>query len=107
MLRTFSSLQFPLAFKQVPRVRFGELKGIATALSDLLSSCAFRHGDMLRTRDEEGCLVLQCASCGRVTRVVETPAIKGPKFHPTPVHGTPQIAARRAVKPTRAYPRWP
>ncbi len=105
MLRTLSSLQFSLAFKQVPQVNFRKLKGITTTLSHVLSSCAFGHGDLLRMRDEEGYLALQCADCGRVTRVLDKPVIKGPRFHVEPVNGVPQIAARRVVEEAQSYRR--
>src|SRR3954465_2141189 len=89
MLRTLSSLQFSLAFKQVPNVL--ELKRIAHTLSGVLSSCAFGHGNMLRTRDE-GFMALECEDCGHITRVLDKPAIKGPRFHAEPVKGAPRPA---------------
>lgn len=104
MLRTFSSLQFSFAFKQVPQVNLTKLKGIGATLSVVLSSCAFGHGDMLRTRDEEGYMALQCADCGLVTRVLDKPVIKGPKFRVEPVSGAPQIAARRVAKEAQVCP---
>ncbi len=44
----------------------------------LLSRCIFSHGDMLRTRDEQGYLALECADCGKTTRLFQQPVIKGP-----------------------------
>lgn len=105
MFRTFSSLQFSIAFKPVPKVNSRRLKEILTSLSHVLSSCAFAHGDMLRTRDEEGYMALECADCGRVTRVLDKPVIKGPRFRVEPVHGAPQTSARRVVEEAQRYPR--
>jgi hypothetical protein len=104
MLRTLSSLQFSPALKQVPRVNFLELKRIATSLSDVFSGCAFGHGNMLRTR-VDGVLALQCEDCGHITRVLDKPAIKGPKLHPEPVKGAPRATATRVVNEGRTYPR--
>ena len=104
MLRTLSSLQFSPALKQVPRVNFVELKRIATTISDVFSGCAFGHGNMLRTR-VDGSLALQCEDCGHITRVLEKPAIKGPRLHAEPVKGAPQATATRVVKDARNYPR--
>ncbi len=78
---------------------------IEMKFSKLLSPCFFGHGDLLRARDEEGFLSLQCADCGQTTRVLLEPAIKGPKLHAVPVKGAPLIAARRADAQKRAYPR--
>ena len=64
-------------------------------LLQLLSPCMFGHGHMLRTRDEEGYLALQCADCGQETRVLEQPAIKGPKHYAVPVKGTPLVTVKR------------
>lgn len=105
MLRTFSSLQFSLVFRRVPTVNFRRLKEISNTVSHVLSSCAFAHGDMLRTRDEEGYMALQCADCGCVTRVLDKPVIKGPRFRVEPVNGAPQTSARRVVKEAQSYPR--
>ena len=74
-------------------------------LQQLLSPCLFGHGHLLRTRDEEGHLALQCGDCGRMTRVLVQPAIKGPKHYAVPVKGTPLLAAKRAVMQKRSYPR--
>jgi hypothetical protein len=104
MFRTLSSLQFWFVLKQGPSINFADLKRVATKVSQLLSPCAFGHGNMLRTRDDEGFLTLQCADCGRAKRVLDTPAIKGPKLHATPVKGAPMTSARRA-RQERAYPR--
>ena len=92
---TFSSLQFWFTFRQNASAN-GDLKRIATKVSRLLSPCAFGHGDLLRTRDEEGVFALQCADCGHVKRVLDTPAIKGPKLHAAPVKGAPLTSVRRA-----------
>lgn len=74
-------------------------------LLQLLSPCIFGHGHMLRTRDEEGHLALQCADCGQETRVLEQPAIKGPKHYAVPVKGTPLLTVKRAGALKRTYPR--
>jgi hypothetical protein len=59
---------------------------------------------MLKTRDEEGYLALQCMDCGQTTRVLERQAIKGPKLNATPVKGAPLVTVRR-VALRRSYPR--
>jgi len=99
---TFSSLQFWFTFKQNASMNT-DVKRVATKLSQLLSPCAFGHGDQLRTRDEEGFFALQCADCGHVKRVLDTPAIKGPKLHAAPVKGVPLTSVRRA-RQERMYP---
>ena len=71
----------------------------------LLFRCAFRHGDQLRTRDEDGHLVLQCADCGEVTRLLEQPVIKGPKHDVEPVKGTPIVRVKRFGTRHSHYPR--
>jgi hypothetical protein len=103
MLRTFSSLQFWFVLKQTASINI-DLKGIATRVSQLMSPCALGHGDLLRIRDEEGFLALQCADCGRVQRVLQKPVIKGPKHHPAPIKGAPVTSAKR-VRQERTYPR--
>jgi hypothetical protein len=91
-------------FKQGSSINLPDVKEVATKMSQLMSSCAFGHGDRLRTRDEEGFLALQCADCGQVKRVLEKPAIKGPQFYAAPVKGTPLTSVRR-VQQERTYPR--
>lgn len=100
---TFSSLQFWFTLKQNASINT-DLKRVATKVSRLLSPCAFGHGDQLRTRDNEGFFALQCADCGHVKRVLDTPAIKGPKLHAAPVKGAPLTSVRRA-RLERVYPR--
>ena len=104
MLRTFMSLQFWFVLKQSSSISFPDLKGVAMKVSQLLSPCVLGHGDMLRMRDEEGFLALQCADCGHVTRVLAKPAIKGPRLHAAPVKGAPLTNVRR-VRQERTYPR--
>ena len=101
MLRTLSSLHFWFALKQGSQVSLPDVKAIATKASQLLSPCAFGHGDTFRTRDEEGYLALECADCGHVKRVLEGPTIKGPKLHAAPIKGAPLTSVRR-VKQERA-----
>ena len=74
-------------------------------LLQLLSPCVFGHGDILRTRDEEGNLALQCAECGQTTRVLDQPAIRGPKHHAAPVKGAPQLKVKRFDLRKLSYPR--
>lgn len=100
---TFSSLQFWLTFKQTASINI-DLKRVVTKVSQLVSPCAFGHGDRLRTRDDEGFFALQCADCGQLKRVLATPAIKGPRFHAEPVKGVPLTSVRRA-RQERLYPR--
>ena len=71
----------------------------------LFSRCLFRHGNMLRTRDEEGHLILQCADCGEVTRLLEQPVIKGPKHEVEPVKGAPIVKVKRGSKRQFTFPR--
>ena len=74
-------------------------------LLQLLSPCLFSHGDKLKTRDEEGRLVLQCANCGEVTRLLEQPVIKGPKHEVEPVKGAPIVKVKRFGTRHSQYPR--
>ena len=74
-------------------------------LSQLLSPCIFGHGHTIRTRDEEGHVVLQCEDCGGTTRLLEQPVIKGPKHHAATVAGAPAIKAQPAPARDRIYPR--
>ena len=67
----------------------------------LLSPCLFGHGEMLRTRDDEGHFALQCEDCGKTTRVFERPAIKGPRHHAAPVKGAPSYAVKRVFTISR------
>lgn len=71
----------------------------------LFSRCLFGHGDQLRTRDEDGCLVLQCSECGEVTRLFEQPVIKGPRHNVGPVKGAPNVRAKKAAPRERQFPR--
>lgn len=103
-MRTFSSLQFWFMLKQNASMNALDLEGVATKVSQLLSPCVFGHGHMLRTRDDEGFLALQCADCGQVRRVLDKPAIKGPKLHAAPVKGAPLTSAKR-VRQERSYSR--
>jgi hypothetical protein len=82
-----------------------DYRGTEMKLLRLLSPCLFGHGDMLRTRDEDGHLALQCVDCGQETRVLTSSAIKGPKHHAVPAKGAPLIAAKRAAVQRRIYPR--
>jgi hypothetical protein len=74
-------------------------------LSQLLSPCVLGHGDMLKTRDADGHLALECADCGHVTRVLQQPAIKGPKHAPVPVAGAPVLKVKPLRVRERSYPR--
>jgi hypothetical protein len=74
-------------------------------LSQLLSPCLFGHGHTIRTRDEEGHLMLECEDCGRTTRLLDQPVIKGPKHYQTTVAGAPTISAKRVPSRERIYPR--
>ena len=103
-MRTFSSLQFWFMLKQNASMNALDLEGVATKVSQLLSPCVFGHGHMLRTRDDEGFLALQCADCGQVRRVLDKPAIKGPKLHAAPVKGAPLTSAK-LVRQERSYSR--
>jgi hypothetical protein len=94
MLNAFARLQISLP----------SVQGIEMTLLKLFSPCLFGHGNMLRTRDEEGFLSLQCEDCGRTNRVMVRPAIKGPRFHAVPVKGAPLVTARIGVV-KRSYPR--
>lgn len=103
-MRTFSSLQFWFMLKQNASMNSLDLEGVATKVSQLLSPCVFGHGHKLRTRDDEGFLALQCADCGQVRRVLDKPAIKGPKLHAAPVKGAPLTSAKRVLQ-ERSYSR--
>lgn len=71
----------------------------------LLSPCLFGHGNTLRTRDEEGYLALQCADCGKVTRLFAQPVIKGPKHDVEPVKGAPIVTVKRGGRRQWQFPR--
>jgi hypothetical protein len=73
--------------------------------SRLFSPCVLGHGDMLRTRDEEGQLALECTTCGSVKRVLDQPTIRGPKHHAGPVKGTPVLKVTSVRPRERSYPR--
>jgi hypothetical protein len=71
----------------------------------LFSPCLFRHGNKLRTRDEEGHLALQCEVCGEITRLFEQPVIKGPKHVVEPVRGAAIVTVKRVGTRQRQFPR--
>jgi hypothetical protein len=73
--------------------------------SQLLSPCLFSHGNQLRSRDEAGYLVLECADCGEITRLFEQPVIKGPKHDVAPVKGAPVLTLKRVGTRQQQYPR--
>jgi hypothetical protein len=79
--------------------------GIKMTFGQLLSPCVLGHGNMLRTRDEEGRLALECVECGHVTRVLQQQAIKGPKHHAVPVPGAPVLTPKPQPVRERRYPR--
>ena len=95
MLKALAQLQISLPSAQ--RIEMTLLK--------LLSPCLFGHGNLLRTRDEEGFLALQCEDCGHMHRVMARPAIKGPQFHAVPVKGAPLLTAKPIGLLKRSYPR--
>lgn len=98
MLRTFSSLHFLFALKPGTQVSMPDVKGVVSSVSRVLASCAFGHRETLRTRDKEGYLALECAECGHVRRVLQQPAIKGPRFHAAPLRGVPVTHVRRVTE---------
>jgi hypothetical protein len=79
--------------------------GIEMTLWQLLSPCVLGHGDMLKTRDDEGQLALECVDCGHVRRVLQQPAIKGPKHCAVPVPGAPVLKVKQLRVRERSYPR--
>jgi hypothetical protein len=79
--------------------------GIEMTLSQLLSPCVWGHGDMLKTRDAEGQLALECIDCGHVRRVLQQPTIKGPKHCAVPVPGAPVLKVKQLRMRERRYPR--
>jgi hypothetical protein len=76
-----------------------------TTLRQLLSPCVLGHGEMLKTRDAEGQLALECVDCGHVKRILQQPAIKGPKHYALPVAGAPVLKVKRLRVRERSYPR--
>ena len=80
-------------------------RGIEMTILQFLSPCMFGHGDLLRTRDEEGHLALECADCGHVTRVLQEPAIKGPKHGAVAVAGAPLLKVKHLRLQERSFPR--
>jgi len=79
--------------------------GIERTFRQVLSPCVLGHGDMLKTRDDEGQLALECADCGHVRRVLQQPAIKGPKHYAVPVAGAPVLKVKQLRAHARSYPR--
>ena len=79
--------------------------GVEMTLRQLLSPCVLGHGDLLKTRDEDGHLALECADCGHVQRVLQQPAIKGPKHRAVPVAGTPVLKVKQLRVRARIFPR--
>jgi len=74
-------------------------------LSQLLSPCVFGHGDMLRTRDADGHLALECADCGHVRPVLQEAVIRGPRHRTVPVAGAPEVKVKKLRLLDRRYPR--
>jgi hypothetical protein len=79
--------------------------GIEMTFWQLLSPCVLGHGDMLKTRDAEGQLALECVVCGHVRPVLQQPAIKGPKHGAVPVAGAPVLKVKHLRMRERSYPR--
>ena len=98
------SYSFAIALK-ASRTVGGLLAAIQTTLRRLFSPCLFGHGQMLRTRDEDGYLALQCMDCWHSTRVLEQPTIRGPQQHPAVVKGAPLVKVTRPRAEKRSYPR--
>jgi hypothetical protein len=71
----------------------------------LLSPCVLGHGDMLKTRDENGQFALECVDCGYVRPVLQQPALKGPKHCAVPVLGAPVVKVKQLRVRERSYPR--
>ena len=109
MVRVLALLQFSLTdrqqWSQIVGGVLGSSKGIRMKLSQLVSPCVFGHGHMLKTRDDEGFLALQCSDCGQATRVLDRPAIKGPMHQAPPVKGAPMFTVKRVAAQKRNYPR--
>lgn len=99
-------LQFrlPLSTDKFVGALAASYEAVTTTFGKLLSPCILGHGEMLRTRDEEGHLALQCSDCGQMTRVLSQPAVRGPKHHAAPVKGAPVLTVKRVAVQSR-YPR--
>ena len=81
-------------------------RGSNVTLSQLLSPCVLGHGDMLKTRDAQGQLALECVDCGHMRLVLQQPAIKGPKHYAAPVPGAPVVKVKQQLRGReRSYPR--
>lgn len=87
------------------QIVFAFVAGIEMTLKQLLSPCVLGHGEMLRTRDEQGQLALECVDCGHVRRVLQEPAIKGPKHYAVPVAGAPLLKVKQLRVRERSFPR--
>jgi hypothetical protein len=96
---TFTILNVP----KMTRIADALVAGVETTLRQLRSPCVLGHGEMLRTRDEDGQLALECADCGHVRPVLQQPAIKGPKHHAAPVAGAPVLKVKRLRPRERTY----
>lgn len=90
---------------EMARILNASAGGIEMTLWQLLSLCVLGHGDMLKTRDAEGQLALECVDCGHVRRILQQPAIKGPKHCAVPVPGAPVLKVKQLRVRARSYPR--
>jgi hypothetical protein len=64
--------------------------------SRLFSGCWFSHGQLIRTRNPVGSLVLQCDRCGDEQEVLPPrELVRGPKLIADPVKGQPVLTAKR------------
>jgi hypothetical protein len=90
---------------KLARILDGFAAGIEMTFRQLLSPCVLGHGDMLKTRDAEGQLALECVDCGEVKRILQHTPIKGPKHGAVPVPGAPVLKVKQLRVRERSYPR--
>ena len=98
------SYSFVLALKG-SRIVGAFLGKIEQTILRLFSPCVLGHGEMLRARDEEGHLTLQCMDCWQATRVLEHTALRGPEHRAAEVKGAPVVEVKRLALKKPAYPR--
>ena len=68
------------------------------SLARWLSPCAFGHGDLVRSRDAEGALILSCLRCHAKVSAVLAGGIEHAQPLAQVVAGAPTIKATRVTR---------
>lgn len=62
----------------------------------LFTACLFGHADRVRSRDDQGRLILVCDRCGDVHVPLQSQVeLSGPAHQPAVVKGTPNVMAKK------------